>query len=250
MSKKYSSHWNKEYGEIFSKRARGILPEMESSKAVTKLLSNIMNNDNSILDVGCGVGHYYVSLKKLKKEIEYYGIDIKTQYIAEAKKIFSGKTNVHFKKGDIYDIPFKKNTFDIVMFINTLENLPSIEKPISELLRVSKKHIILRTLVDERSFYIKEVRDEDFSLDGEPKKFNFFNIYSRKYLEKIIHKYCNNCEIKFRKDTDFKISAIQSSLKSDGKKTFFNPTKIIDKKQINGPILMNWEFIEIIKNGK
>lgn len=246
----HESHWNKEYCEMFSKRARGILPEMESSKAVTKLLSKIIKDNNSILDVGCGVGHYYISLKKLKKKIEYYGIDIKTQYISEAKKIFTGKTNVHFKKGNIYDIPFKKNTFDVVMFINTLENLPSIEKPISELLRVTKKHVILRTLVDERSFYIKEVRDESFSLDGEPKKFNFFNIYSRKYLEKIIHKHSKNCEIKFRKDTDFSISAIQNSFKLDGKKTFFNPTKIIDKKQTNGPILMNWEFIEIIKNSK
>ncbi len=70
------------------------------------------------------------------------------------------------------------------MFNNTLIAFSNIEKPISELLRVSKKHILIRTVVDERSFYIKEVHDDNFLSNGEPKKFNFLNIYSRNYLKK------------------------------------------------------------------
>jgi len=247
----YTKYWNKGYEVVFSKRARGVLPEMESSKAVAKLLSKLVKPNNSILDVGCGVGHYYISLKKrIKNNFGYFGIDIKSAYIREAKKIFKQETNVSFKKGSIFKIPFKAGEFDVVLFINTLENLPSIEKPISELLRVSKKYVLIRTLVDERSFYIKEVHDNNFFSKGEPKNFSFFNIYSKKYLEKIIYKYCPDCKIKFRKDRDFKSSAIRNSLKSDDKKSFFNPTNIIGKKQVNGPILMNWEFIEIFKNSK
>ena len=248
LKEESTKYWSKEYGDMFSQRARGILPEMESSKAVAKLLSKLVKPNNSILDVACGVGHYYISLKKkIKNNFEYFGIDIKSDYIHEAKKIFKQEKFVNFKKGSIFKIPFDAGKFDVVIFINTLENLSSIEKPISELLRVSKKYILIRTLVDERSFYIKEVRDNNFFSNGEPKNFSFLNIYSRKYLEKIIHKHYPNCKIKFRKDVDFKSSAIRSSLKYDGKKSFFNPTDIIGNKQANGPILLNWEFIEIFK---
>lgn len=249
MKKDYIKQWNNaKYQKIFAKRAKGTLPEMESSKAVAQILDKWIRNDDKILDVGCGVGHYYVSLKnKIKKNFQYFGLDIKEDYIKEAKKIFKNQSSVHFKKGDIYDLPFKNNFFEIVMFNNTLENLPSIDKPIKELLRVTKNYLLLRVLVDERSFYIKEVIDSTFTKNGEPKKYFYFNIYSRDYLKKIILKYSPKCKINFKKDLNFNPKAISKSLINDGKKKFFNPTKIIGNLQVNGPILMNWEFIKIKK---
>jgi len=245
----YVKQWdNKKYRNIFAKRSKGILPEMESSKAVAKTLFKLVKNDDKILDVGCGVGHYYISLKNtIKKNFEYYGVDIKQDYIKEAKKIFKNENNVYFKKGDIYNLPFKNNSFDVVMFNNTLENLPSIEIPLKELLRVTKNHLLLRVLVDDRSFHIKEVVDSNFDKNGEPKKYFYFNIYARDYLKKIILKYSPKSKIFFKKDTDFDPKSISKSLLNDGKKNFFNPTKIIGNLQVNGPIIMNWEFIEIKK---
>lgn len=133
------------------------------------------------------------------------------------------------------------------MFNNTLENLPSIDKPIKELLRVTKNYLLLRVLVDDRSFYIKEVIDSTFTKNGEPKKYFYFNIYSRDYLKKIILKYSPKCKINFKKDLNFNPKAISKSFINDGKKKLFNPTKTIGNLQVNGPILMNWEFIEIKK---
>jgi ubiquinone/menaquinone biosynthesis C-methylase UbiE len=101
MKNSYSTNpenWNKVYGKIFSKRAKGILPEMESSKATSKILSKIIKSKNSILDVGCGVGHYYVSLnKRIKHDFEYFGIDLNSEYIRIAKEIFKNNSNVQFK---------------------------------------------------------------------------------------------------------------------------------------------------------
>ena len=63
------------------------LPEMESSKALAKILKKqIFENDN-VLDVGCGCGHY---LKSLLSEIgvpfKYTGVDATNYYIELAKK--------------------------------------------------------------------------------------------------------------------------------------------------------------------
>ena len=41
-----------------------------------------------ILDVGCAAGHYYNSLKKIDKNINYTGIDATKKYISFAKKFF------------------------------------------------------------------------------------------------------------------------------------------------------------------
>lgn len=243
----YLDNWDEKYGEIFSKRAKGILPEMESSKSIRKIIKKIMREYYSILDVGCGVGHYFPPLKKLKLNFYYYGVDVTKKYIEEAKKIFQKEKNVYFKQGNIFKLPYKSKMFNIVLFVNTLENLPSIEKPIFELLRVSKKYVIIRTLVDDRSFYIKESKNDKFFKSGEPKEYGFFNIYSRKYLTETIRKFDSNCRIKFIKDKDYKVSAIQKSSKTDGKKSS-NITKIMSGMQVNGPILMNWEFIIIEKN--
>jgi hypothetical protein len=50
--------WDKEtsYGDVFKKRLQGKLPEMESSKAVTKIIKNLTDeiHQPSILDAGCG----------------------------------------------------------------------------------------------------------------------------------------------------------------------------------------------------
>ena len=241
------------------KRAQGKLPEMESSKNVSKILGKVISKKNKILDVGCGVGHYYISLKKrIKLDFEYVGIDVIGEYVKKAKILFKDEKNVKFSKGDIYEIPFQKNSFDIVMCNNFLHNLPSIAKPISELLRVSKKYVLIRTLVGERSFRIQEVRNSkwdvksktyparEFKDNGEPTEYNFFNIYSKDYLKSLILRNVPNASYKFVFDISFNPKAIINSAKKEGK--LQNATTIIDGIQVNGYILMPWTFIEIWKN--
>ena len=199
---KYTKVWTKKYGTLMLKRAQGKLPEMESSKSVSKVITNVISDGDKILDVGCGLGHYYISLKKrVKKNFQYVGMDVIDDYMKRARIIFKDEINVDFKKGDIFNIPFKNKSFDIVMCNNFLHNLPSIDKPIHELMRVSKKYVVIRTLIGDQSFRIQEVRNskwdensvtlpsKEFDTNGQPKEYNFFNIYSREYLESLILKY-------------------------------------------------------------
>lgn len=58
--------WSKctSYGDILFKRATGELPEMESSKSLVKIMGDVFRPGVSILDVGCGAGHYYRTFLK------------------------------------------------------------------------------------------------------------------------------------------------------------------------------------------
>ena len=82
--------WDRDagYGEVLYKRAVGELPEMESSKKIACVLKKYITKNESVLDVGCGVGHY---LKSLRREIgntfSYLGVDATRHYIDQAKKL-------------------------------------------------------------------------------------------------------------------------------------------------------------------
>ena len=78
---------DKQYGDLFYKRAIGELPEMESSKALAKLASTFICENDKILDVGCGAGHYLRSLDKhIDVNFSYVGIDQTEYYIEKAKR--------------------------------------------------------------------------------------------------------------------------------------------------------------------
>lgn len=62
---------NDYYGNLFLKRATGHLPEMESSKALAKIVAQYIKNNDNISGAGCGVGHYLRSLDKLIKIFLY-----------------------------------------------------------------------------------------------------------------------------------------------------------------------------------
>ncbi|MBI4080749.1 MAG: class I SAM-dependent methyltransferase [Candidatus Levybacteria bacterium] len=94
----------------------------------------------SILDVGCGEGftldrfHTQLIGKKL------VGIDFLDTAITIGKK---ERPHLDLKKGNIYDIPFSDNSFDLVMCCEVLEHIDTPEKGLQELSRVTKKHCIL-----------------------------------------------------------------------------------------------------------
>ncbi len=91
---------NPKTSELYYKRATGELDEMESSKALVKVLSDIYKPKMKVLDVGCGAGHYLRSMKtQLDSKIDYTGVDI-TEYSLElAKKAFGDSAK--FFKDDI-----------------------------------------------------------------------------------------------------------------------------------------------------
>lgn len=234
-----------EYAQVLYKRAIGELEEMESSKAVAEILCHWAKDGDSILDVGCGVGHYLRSLRNsISCNFSYTGIDNSNFYIELAQKAFAGEDNVSFQTGDLYQLPFSEKSFDIVMSNNLFLHLPSIKTPLEELCRVSRRYVLIRTLVSERSFRIQEVRcqGDEFNEDGSPKSFNYYNIYSRVCIEHFLSKITRVEKWEIVPDNNFdpkRISEDAEKIKST------NITKIFNGWQVNSCILQPWAFIKI-----
>lgn len=252
--------YDKDYGSLLFKRATGELPEMESSKAVASLMKNLVRAGDHILDVGCGAGHY---LRSLQRELEvpfvYTGVDATPHYIELARLAWEDVDTVSFEVGDIFSLNYSGSAYDIVMSCNVLLHLPSIQIPLHELVRVAGRHILLRTLVGERSFRIQEVyspethprrfrgaSDEDeFDENGEPRYFHYFNIYSRAYIEKLLSKMPEVVDYEIFPDNFYDPDNISSEMYPHAPP---DKTQIVGGWQVNGYILQPWHFVRITKS--
>ena len=223
-----------EYGDLLYKRAIGSLDEMECAKSLCNVLGVFYQPGMKILDVGCGAGHYLTSLlKRIDPKINYTGYDATRQYIDLAKKAHPG---IPFKVGDIFDIEYEDASFDIVMCNNVLLHLPlGLSEPLSELIRVSRKHVVIRTLVGEGNYEIKEFADSEL------KTFNYFNVYSPEYLLKTIRSVHADAKFEIIRDNDFGDFDNQRVVQS------VSATKTLVGAQIAGPILLDWRFVLIRK---
>lgn len=95
---------------------------------------------HSILDVGCGEGFTLERLHEKKIGTRLVGIDFLDLAIQIGKK---ERPYLDLKVGNIYDIPFKSNAFDLVICSEVLEHIDDPEKGLSELKRVTNKHLAL-----------------------------------------------------------------------------------------------------------
>ena len=248
---------NSNNAKVYFDRATGKSPEMEVSKAMANLLKKKINNDDKVLDVGCACGHFYRSIKKrVKKNFFYTGIDPYSIFLEKAKLAWKDDKNTNFVKGDIYDLPFKKNEFNIAFCSNVFIHLNDIKKPLREILRVTKKTVIIRTVLFDVSYKVQIVYNkswwkdtdvdalDEFDDKGNPKAFSFFNIHSFDYFKKNIKKIYPKAKIKMVKDNFFKKSKITNSQKNE-KRPF--ATKIIGNEQVSGCILQPHYFVIIEK---
>jgi len=249
--------WDKDkwYGDLFAKRATGELPEMESSKAVAKIISNIVKSNNTIIDVGCGAGHYLRSLvEQLKVDFNYWGIDRTEYYIkkgiealGKVKISKSKRINTKFSVGDIFNLDVEDSKADIVMCNNVLLHLPSIEKPISELIRISREYVVIRMLIGRSSFRIKQVESPElYNKDGEPQNFHYYNIYSEEYVKRIFDSNEEVEKYEILDDVDFDPDAFGTKSNYLDEKPE-DLTTAINGIQLNVYILQPWKFILIKK---
>ncbi|MFX1534531.1 MAG: class I SAM-dependent methyltransferase [Promethearchaeota archaeon] len=110
-----------------------------STEQLFDLLQLERDKDLKILEVGCGAGHtscYYA--KKLGCHVT--GVDISEQMVESAKKRAKSQnlTNVDFRVASALDLPFKDNTFDVVIAESCTGVLPDRSRALQEYYRVLK----------------------------------------------------------------------------------------------------------------
>lgn len=95
----------------------------------------------SVLDAGCGPGTITQGLAEIAAPGKVVGCDLEPGMVERAAELVEGKglDNLSFQVGNILDLPFDDNTFDVVMSCAVTEHLSDPVKAMSELGRVAKK---------------------------------------------------------------------------------------------------------------
>ncbi len=94
----------------------------------------------TVLDVGCGEGFTLKQLsdKNIGEKLE--GVDFLDTAIEIGKKIHP---QLKLKQGNIYELPYGNDAFDLVLCTEVLEHLKYPEKALKELKRVTKGYVII-----------------------------------------------------------------------------------------------------------
>ena len=241
------------YSSYNLERLLGTKPEKESSKAVVEIILPMMNVGSTILEVGCSSGHLLRTLSKKGKNLKYVGVDIDHFAIskgnAELNRIeLVGIKSAQLIEAEVTKLPFKDKSFDIVVSLNVLEHLNEPSRAIRELLRCSNKFLVIRTLVSDQTFIVKEVRNSDHrdlgyshldlpspsdELDefGEPKVFVYQNVYSKALLSQILETEKSVSKWQIIEDTMFDQNAFDLD---NSMSNLPRATKVINGKQVRG----------------
>jgi SAM-dependent methyltransferase len=137
---------------------------------LNELLKNF-GKDILVLDCGCGFGAFY----NLTKDFNTIYLDISLNLL---KKFELKERKIC---GNILNLPFKDNTFDLVLCINVLEHLDYL-KALNEIKRVLKDNGHLIVVVINRDSLIKEEIFNDFKIFHKPLSIEDFKINGFKII--------------------------------------------------------------------
>jgi ubiquinone/menaquinone biosynthesis C-methylase UbiE len=236
-------------GDSYYKRAVGELPEKEASKSYVNFMKkhNLYEKGNTLLDYGCAAGHFYRSFKnRLDKNAVYTGIDTHLPFLFWGKEVFGVNNRCNFIHCDALDLPLLDNSYDISI-INLFHFFPKIDDALKEAMRVTKKYVIWRTPVGEKSNYaIKIFMDENMKQLGvlTPDKndidYDIYMIFTEKYIRQLVNFIKGKVTI-VERDTDF--GEFDNAVMPEF--AHIPATKTVNGLQVNGNLILDWHYVVI-----
>lgn len=109
-----------------------------TNKINQNLISSLINNNDKVLDIGCGNGDLLYYLEKTKN-IQGQGIEI--SHLGVKESVTKGLSVI---QGDADEdlVSFTDNTFDVVILSDTLQATHKPKEVLKQMLRIGKKCII------------------------------------------------------------------------------------------------------------
>ena len=112
----------------------------ELEKAVLSWLLRGFSGSESVLEIGCGTGHFTRWLSD--QGLMATGLDLSAAMLAEARAL----DGVLLVQGDARRLPFADGAFDLTAFVTTLEFLERPREALAEALRVARHGVVLGVL--------------------------------------------------------------------------------------------------------
>ncbi|MCS7123544.1 MAG: class I SAM-dependent methyltransferase [Candidatus Aenigmarchaeota archaeon] len=158
-----------------------------------KIIKEYLPKTGTILDAGGGIGRISIELAKLNYKIVLLDISKKALEIAKAEskkaKVYK---KIEFVEGDVCDLSFKDNSFDMVLALRDVINYSvDAEKAVKELIRVLKNDCYLIASVANKTFWLtKEVESEKIKNIISTKKMlkesELKNLFKSLKIEKVV----------------------------------------------------------------
>jgi ubiquinone/menaquinone biosynthesis C-methylase UbiE len=123
-------------GNIYNKqRTKNSLARLLIHRYYHALEKSILSlNIKMCLDVGCGEGWISAHIKNIKKNIIVNSCDISDEII---KVAIMNNRDINFFVPSVYHLPFRENSFDLIVACEVLEHLEYPHDAIKEIKRVS-----------------------------------------------------------------------------------------------------------------
>ena len=137
--------------------------ERRSASTHAAHLLPLLKPGQRLLDLGCGPGTISMGLARAVEPGELRGIDMEESEIeiARAAAAAGGHHNAEFHVGDVTDLPFEDDSFDVVHCHALLMHVPDTEAALTEAKRVLRSGGIMsaRDLIGESTFLEPEIED-------------------------------------------------------------------------------------------
>lgn len=161
------------------------------------IVSKYINEQDSVLDIGCGIADLNYFLLKKKWKGNYEGIDISPKMVQMSNKRLEQRL---VKCIDIVEEEYKKN-HDVVVSISTLQHRPLFEdqdeyikKIVKKMFSICNKYVVFDVFSDkfvdyinEENLYVSPVSFLDFLYTITP-NIDFFNSYNKYQIMFVLKK--------------------------------------------------------------
>jgi cyclopropane fatty-acyl-phospholipid synthase-like methyltransferase len=144
--------------ELYARRCRLEEQEMTCAAQAAELLAPHVRPGDTVLDVGCGSGYFYHSLRRRGIPAVYFGIDAAPSLIAigHAHLPAHGLSPDHLRVLRLEDLDGEA---DHVVCLNVLSNLDNYHRPLERILQCTRKTVVLRESCKQGASYAY-VRDD------------------------------------------------------------------------------------------
>ncbi len=123
-----------------------------------------LKTKKNILDIGCGTGAIITDIASLT-DGRITGIDIDKRKLEQARKAASHISRITFVEADAMNLPFKDETFDLVVSSVVLMYIKDKQKAVTEMVRVTQKNgIVLATMEPDHAGTLQYPENELYPL--------------------------------------------------------------------------------------
>jgi len=178
-----------DYDFLDAKEKGNIFERLYHAKRIGKIETIVSYKKKEVLDIGCGTGS--VSLELRENNVDVTGIDLSRWCISKIRKHQKERKLLHnLAIGDMFNLPFKDNSFKIVILADVIEHVFNKKKAIAEVYRVLSKNGIAVVTVPWKynpvwHFKLKKIFSGRKDIDKEP----IHDSFDKRRIEKTFEKF-------------------------------------------------------------